>query len=340
MDESTWLNAALSFGGVLSGAFVSWYFFREGQKTDFRRLEDKLGSLGSGIENLRNQLPELLRSGWSSARQSIEENKSSELRVGLVGKIMTYFESLVESAQKSLLSEKKRADIYNFKKGWVILFDDLFGGEEHGPRILRDFTISRLGKISFGGYDFPGYVEILRERLIEARKVRSVDVDLRVLMICDSSEESESGNVAVEKYLDGFLDLKFPTLEKESGTRKLREWSRGKNSGSGIEIRLIGKSSVESARRRENLTKTPFNVYGNKAVSRSIVETNRGYTEPHLEILLNSRDIDDYTKAFDELWDAAEDFQKEIFVRLGDQDMEGLGTGVLIKRWSSLGVTS
>lgn len=83
----------------------------------------------------------------------------------------------------------------------------------------------------------------------------------------------------------------------------------------------------------------PFNVYGDFAVSRSIVRGGKPDLRPlpHLSVSIEVEIVESFSRLFDAIWDRSVDFKAKVLDEMDPEHKKMLGTGKLFDLWSSLG---
>lgn len=80
---------------------------------------------------------------------------------------------------------------------------------------------------------------------------------------------------------------------------------------------------------------SPFNVYGDKAVSRSIVQGS-GRPMPHLDIKTGIDVIERFANIFDLVWKESIEFRQEVVRAMTGEQKRDIGSGKMFDVWSGL----
>ncbi|HEX6899331.1 MAG TPA: hypothetical protein VF789_06435 [Thermoanaerobaculia bacterium] len=248
-------------------------------------------------------------------------------------KLVAYFDGLSRDARKSL-EDGEKIEIYNFDAGWRLLFQDMFDPRSANEKVLRDFSVTGHAGLSFGGYDFDTYPNFVGEHLERLEQVVGKDhgYKVRFLVLCDRNSENFP---QAERFLCELLALKSAHGRSSSMVDRFKEW-RNNGGDPEIEIRISNRTIAERFAVSGTNADTPFNVYGHKAVSVSIVRrVGRLKPIPHLEVFLNRTTIDAYKSLFDGLWTRSETLQEKVFAT-PEHEIKTLGSGNLFARWADL----
>jgi hypothetical protein len=273
-------------------------------------------------------------------------------------KLVSHFESLSREAWKNLTNGHK-VEIYDFDAGWRVLFQDLFTSPTTTEKVLRDFSVTGHASLSFGKYDFETYPSFVRERLEELERLAGKDhgYKIRFLVLCDRKSDileqlnlghpnlAQAGLVQAalaqavfahaERFFCELLALKSSFGGSASVVDRFKEW-RGDGGDPDIEIRICNRSVAKRLVVEGANATMPFNVYGENAVSISIVrKMGRVKPVPHLEIFMDRALIKAHKKLFDGLWSQSAGLQEKVFAT-PDKEVETLGNGDLFARWAEL----
>jgi hypothetical protein len=267
--------------------------------------------------------------------ETIDGGRGDRALEPLEAKLLDYFEHLSRDAQKSLRAGEK-IEIYNFDAGWRLLFEDMFDHRIPNEKVLRDFSVTGHAGLSFGGYDFDTYPNFVSEHLERLESVAGKEhgYKVRFLVLCDRNSENYQ---QAERFLCELLALKCSLGRSASMIDRFNEW-RSNGGDPDIEIRISNRGIAERFAVAGTSADTPFNVYGQRAVSVSVVRrVGRVKPIPHLEIFLNRTVIDAHKSLFDGLWSRSEPLQDRVFATR-EQEVQTLGSGNLFKQWADLNV--
>lgn len=301
------------FSGVI-GFGVACLFYILGVKTDFKGLKEEVGKLSLLVNRFVPFLEQKLLDSYVATNPT---------EVKLVNFIDN--DHLKKRAQ---LFEKKKVDIFDFDEGWQLLLNEFFSGR---PGILRDVTFSSHGDASFQKYDFASYPILIRQ-YVERDREKSHEV--RFMMVCSPDNGDGRNNKLAEAFLGQLLRIKYPHCTE---TELLFDLWKAEDQGErpGVQIMITNYNIL---RRVAGLAifDCPFNVYGDLAVSRSIV---RGDTEdkplPHLEVLVDQEDVKKASSLFDSVWRESANFRARALSEMSEEQKRDLGKGRVFHIWSS-----
>lgn len=225
---------------------------------------------------------------------------------------------------------------------------------KHRP-VMRDYTVSYNADKFFRSYSFKKYFE---DVMSIRRSYRNCGVQIRFLVFVDIlppyivSKDGEAPPDSLDREKARSAAIHF----ERSLAVMLKEFRRRymKNAGSPNEVyaqvaaesnnmtfgvRLITKNIFDrfgNDRMARDIDQ-PFNVYGDLAVSRSVVrhfENENTPPVPHVRASVNPSDIEKYRNYFDQMWSKSGDDVRLFFEE--DDDWEVFGTGELVERWRDL----
>lgn len=319
LDASWWLSHVLSF---LIGIATSGVFFVLQAKIDLRSLTEAFHRLREKIELVVSHLSERMELEPYSELIPMEARLASFLREEF-------------AARRGRLHDSGVLDLCDFDAGWRLLFEEVFSGRGGS---LRDATLSSHGGTSFQRYDFTSYVGLVWE-YVEKIKDRSHDVYF--LVVCSEGQGEGQNNERAEKYLRSLLELKYPSCNRI--VELFDRWRQG-DPGDRPNIHVMITNDAV-LRRVMGLAgdlgsvtfDCPFNVYGDLAVSRSIVRgESPGRPVPHLDIRIEPDVVRRFSRLFDLVWKESVGFKDKVLGDLTSEDKRGIGSGNMLHRWSEV----
>lgn len=183
------------------------------------------------------------------------------------------------------LMEESRYRFHDFEEGWEYLFRHLLDLDPP-VNVLRDVTFASASRRGFKGYEFSSYPARV------AMRSKDYDFSIRLMIICDVENTDAACLRATEQYIYDFIRFSRPGgLESslEDASALLKE------SSSWLAFVIVPFTAVKSLSFRG-----PFNVYGDVAVSTSIIaEPN---SSPRLEVSWSPELTNNRISQFETLW--------------------------------------
>lgn len=243
-------------------------------------------------------------------------------------RLASYVETDHTKTKERLFTEK-RLSIFDFKLGWELLFTEFFTGH---AGVLRDATFSSHGDARFQKYDFANYPHIIREFL---ERFDDRNHQVQFLMVCCPNNGDGMNNQHAEDFLFELLKIKYPHCPDR---RVLFEKWKTNDPGErpGVNIMISNTHIIQKTTGKVHLS-SPFNVYGDLALSHSIVRGAQDNPLPHLEVYVGQKEIEEFSSLFDDIWNASVDFRARSLDALQDNEKADFGSGNIFPRWSSYG---
>lgn len=311
--------------------FVSQYLFtQEAQECPLHQIS---GLQGPWTRTYQNEFDTL----WKMSSEPIlKESPPVASALELEGQLMQQMEQDYRKNVKRV-THNKIFDSYNFDKGWHDLFSKLFSENLNGSadRILRDYTTSKTGDLIVQNWDLHTYPAMLMGYFRQ-------DTDMKVhgkFLIC--CEECGPANRVAESFFAELLAFAYSRGERSVDFKRLfRTWKNnfGRDHANQIQIRLTNPQVLEEVL-RENTQwfRNPFNIYGDFALSRSILgpADSVGWPVPHLQIVWDNEKIGECLGQFDSIWEHSDTLQGRIF-RSSNRKLSKHATGALFDLWARL----
>jgi hypothetical protein len=188
-------------------------------------------------------------------------------------------------ARMTSLMEASTYRFHNFEEGWEYLFKHL-GDLEPPANVLRDVTFASVARSGFKGYDFASYPARVAMRSKDYR------FSVKVMIIVDSGSSDTACYRATEQYIYDFIRFTQPG-GRASSLEELPELLKA--SAEWLEFVVVPFGAA-----RELGLLNPFNIYGDVAVSTSIIaEPN---SSPMLEVTWCPKVTESRRCDFDSLW--------------------------------------
>lgn len=227
-------------------------------------------------------------------------------------------------------------EIHEFAKVWEVLINNTFEGGE----TLYDFTIGTNAMLRFQAYQFSRYYSDLFERRGNKRSSLS---KIRILILCDydnaavGTERMQTASRLLESAVKSVLE-NIQNANRMNEYLSPREvYRQASNDGNAAyQFRLV--SSKHIAGSDKTAFETPFNIYGNLAISQSFVAAANQREHqpiPHLAISFKAEDIDAFQRHFGSVWDRASFSITQFSETMTSWD--DFGSGQLLKKWAEIG---
>lgn len=227
-------------------------------------------------------------------------------------------------------------EIHEFGRIWEVLIGKTFDTGE----TLYDYTIGTNAMLRFQAYQFSNYYSNLFLRRSSVRSSRS---KVKILIFCDyehntagAAERMEAASKELEGAVKRVLERIQTANRMEKDLLPGDVYKQASNDGNAVyEFRLVSAKHIST---NEKIAfETPFNIYGNLALSQSFVAgTSAGENQPipHLAVSLKAESIDQFRKQFGSVWDRAL-FSVTKFSETMTS-WEDFGTGKLLKSWAEI----
>jgi hypothetical protein len=288
-------------------------------------------------------------------RTSTDARPSNSEGLDLEGTLISYFDGLGTGAREDLKTGQ-RLKIYNFDDGWRLLFRDLFNPKASHEKRLRDFSNTGHMGLSFGGYNFDTYPDVVKFYVNEYLNSASrPPCRIQFLVLCNpntsfselsksvlsevdlSSTDSlssldKAGFILAERFFLSLVALKCDDGSRMDNVKLFNRWRQSKGREN-IDIRISNTTLAKKC----SFTKSesPFNVYGDRAVSVSVVKPPGTKPVPHLEVDLDAISVNSFAAEFDGLWEGSRELKDKAF-GTSSRDLKGLGkSGELFKEWAN-----
>lgn len=282
------------------------------------------------------------KSIWSRSKNVRREYSERSQKDRIMGElILNKIQAKHEHSTKVLTKESK-ATIYNFVEGWDFLIkkfvdEDL---EDDKKSILRDYTYFSHSALGLQCWDLKSYTGMITAGFQKAYST-GLERGAHFLIMC---EALGGKNAIAERFLESVLSLIYSSegaANEQFGTLFM-EWKRNFEKGDNpLKIRLTCRNimnALSEGTMKAPALEHPFNIYGDIAVSDSILGTTKqmGSPSPHIEVLWDKDEIRQRKEQFNMVWEASREFQERIFQTL-PENLLHYGNGSVFDEWAKLG---
>ncbi len=250
------------------------------------------------------------------------------------------------------LKEGKGVCINDFGIVWEKLIDHVLHTDvpnEDSNKQLRDYTLSGKAEQDFGEYRFETYPRLIKDKVEDERNYK-----LKFLICCDKT--TPEGNSITQSYLFDLLKMYYFNEDGINQNRQnlFNEW-RGSVQGRYAEdaendttVVLTNANIIRWVCSKNHFSgfysgiiKKPFNIYGNVAVSTSIIPDKSGENKgliPQIKGICCYSEIEKYTEIFDKVREKSIELLKDFLNNFdaSDLDMKEDGDRNLIEAFSQL----
>lgn len=301
--------------GAVAAFGIAYLFFSMQLRMDFKKFTEEFSKLYALIIRFVPFLEKKMELDLYKAKTLMEE------------RLLAFIDDNYQERRGQLIHEKSMTE-FDFDRGWRLLFEEFFSGPQG---ILRDVTFSSHGDMSFQKYDFATYPNLVGE-YINNSKYKSHEV--KFMMVCSPTNSGGDNNKLAEKFLRLLLEIKYPHCPEQE--ELFNRWaSNHQGEKPRVDIMITNDNIVKRVVGQESFD-SPFNVYGNLAVSRSIVKVaTEDRPLPHLEILVDPGDIERKTRLFEKVWNASIQFRERVLREMTPDQKRWNCNGQVFNLWSS-----